>query len=310
MSHPSSGKNKIIIAGVLAFVVAIGVMTFLSYSSKQPVQDPSSVTAETNANDGITTVSDKWEWQGFSDEQRKPPVAKPKAPIDSDERVSAELHVGEIYEALQEVKLDEFENVVIDHDALTSLYEAMSYGKLYFDEETLADLDEVIKIGLPGKAGEQVAEVVINFYHYLEAQKNFDQEYGELQSINEYQNKYKELVALRESYLGPEVASKLFVQEDANAMYMLESFEVEESTDLTAEEKQQKTKALADKYFTTKPDIVNWDSRYATFTRDKQAILNAGLTQEEQEAQVNALMQQHFNASELRQIESLQLNKL
>ena len=53
----------------------------------------------------------------------------------------------------------------------------------------------------------------------------------------------------------------------------------------------------------------NWKSRYSQFQSEKQQIVNAGLSDAEKAAQLQALVQQHFSSEEQSLIGDLQLGE-
>ncbi|RBP50682.1 lipase secretion chaperone [Arenicella xantha] len=161
-----------------------------------------------------------------------------------------------VYDALQAVKLDDNGDVVLDHDALLSLDEALEriYNRL--DQASATELQELIKSALPGKAGEQTAELVDDYRQFLRAKEEFSQMYentanahGEptLQSLTSDQQLYSELQALREVYLGSETTKQLFQVSDANAEYMFESLKLGVDPSLSSEQIAARQQELQDR---------------------------------------------------------------
>ncbi|GAB1267679.1 hypothetical protein NBRC116493_09320 [Aurantivibrio infirmus] len=147
-----------------------------------------------------------------------------------------------IYESLQDVRLDENKNVVIDHDTLTALNEALDENVLALDQRGLDKLQELIKIGLPGKPGEQTARIVGDYFNYLNAKKEFNKIYpankDSPNKLQDYRAQYQELLALRNLYLGEDVAQRLFEQEDIDAEYMFATMNHSSSSSVPNEAKE------------------------------------------------------------------------
>jgi len=263
------------------------------------------------------SIATAWQWKNFTNNS---------VPAGQDEPLGVETKGGEleleskhasgpfdveyIYNALQSVKLDENGDVVIDHDAMKALDETLAYDGLKLDSQALSDLQDLIKLGLPGKAGEQTAQVVGDYYQLLGAQKEFLSLYSETGNLDDYRTQYEELSALRELYLGSEVAAKLFEVSNADARYMYESMTLEANTSLTDNEKKKMLAEITERHTNERVTVANWVARYKVFLADKQLVLNAALTDADKRIQVTALMQQHFNSAELEEVSYLKLDEI
>lgn len=240
------------------------------------------------------TIATEWQWNEFREDDEPPTDTKSPS-----SQSTALFDVSVIYEALQEVRVDESGNVVVDDTALKALDEALDYGDLELTATDLDELRNLIRLGLPGDAGEQTAKIVGDYYQLLEAKKEFDAVYEAPGNERNYEAEYEELVALRELYLGSEVATKLFAETDKDARYMLESMRLAADTSLSPEERTEQQRALAASHHQTASDIPNWERRSAAFEEQKQHILNAGLTEEEEQQQIDQLLRQHFSEDEI-----------
>jgi lipase chaperone LimK len=222
-----------------------------------------------------------------------------------------------VYNALQKVRLDSQGNVIIDHEALIALNATLDDGSLQLDEQALRELQMIIRQGLPGNAGDDVAKIVANYYHYLEASKEFNAIYetGSSNSpaientTDEHKENYRELTALRELYLGSDTSTKLFSTSDANANYMFDMLEIEQATDLSDEEKQQKRLEIVNQHAEETIDISNWNERHNVFLVAKQNILQASISDQQKQTQLTELMHQHFSHEEIAHVRHMNIDK-
>lgn len=201
-----------------------------SQSDQEPQQNPPS------------TIAAEWQWQALNDESNN---------LRSDTSPSLPFTPQSVHDALQAVKVDVDGNVVLDHEALISLDEALERIYKQLDSESLVGLQDIIKSALPGKVGEQTAELVGDYHGYLAAKEDFSQMYeGEgyaepsLTSLAGDQALYAELQELRALHLGKDASGSLFKVSDANAEFMFESMKLELDTSLTPEQKAQRLEQI------------------------------------------------------------------
>jgi lipase chaperone LimK len=222
-----------------------------------------------------------------------------------------------VFNALHRVRLDYQGNVILDHEALIALNATLDDSRLQLDQQALNELQIIIRQGLPGSAGEVVANIVANYYNYLEASKEFNAIYetdsSNIQAIDntadEHEENYRELIVLRELYLGSEIAAKLFSTTNANANYMFDTYRVEHNMDLSDDEKQQLFTEILNRHTEQTINVSNWQERYSTFQSAKQVITVSSISDEEKEIQLTELMNQHFNPEELSHVRHFELNK-
>jgi lipase chaperone LimK len=279
----------------------------------QTSDDYSTNTLATKIENNEKTVATEWQWE----EPTNTPIKKPAAAFTEES----------VYSALKSVRLDKQNNVIIDHEALIALNAALDDSRLQLDEQALSELQMIIKQGLPGTAGDDVADIVTNYYNYLKASKEFNAIYEPDLSISdssnsdssnsetsetrieEFKENYRELMSLRELYLGSDTANKLFSTSDANANYMFDMLKIEQNTDLSDEEKEIKRKQIIETHAEQTVDVSNWNQRHRDFLTAKQTILNASISEQQKQAQLTELMHQRFNPDELAKISQLQLDQ-
>ena len=309
MTQSTASKRISIILGIVVLAVLL-VIAFANFLKPSPEPGSASVATEPsssaqNNTEKAGTVAAIWQWQTLADtaEEREQPNNMNTIPFSADA----------LYEALQNVRIDDNGDVVLDNEALEALNRTLQYGEVELNSQNLADLQELIKVGVPGKAGEQTAEIVVDYYRYLEAEDEFNALYEQQGSPadagNEaYAQQYEELKALRALYLGQDVAAELFATADASARYMFEAQQLEADPTLSADDKAERLKTLNDRLIDATVPVDNWRQRYSDFLLEKQRIMDAGLADQEKKVQIERLMQQHFNPDELAKVRYLQLD--
>ena len=153
--------------------------------------------------------------------------------------------VVRIYNILQTIHLDDFGNVVPDHTAKKALDKGFDDLGPNLSAASMAELQELIRIGLPGAAGEEAALVMKQYYQFRLAEQEFNQQTNGQELVID---RYEELTQLRRDFLGDEIASQLFAVEDAQARHMLDIFALHQNDDLTEEEKLSQQEVLQDEF--------------------------------------------------------------
>lgn len=238
-------KKTVLISG-LAAAAAMGGLAYWVLSGEKAA-DESLTPAPTSSVDfqvqNANTIANNWRWESFSDTQRAPSAGNTseggqprpsKVPYD----------VVEVYKVLQSIKLDENGRVVPDQTAMQALERGFHDLGPNLSTEAMAGLQDVIRSGLPGPAGEEAARILENYYRYRHAEMEFNEQRDIQKSAMEH---HKELMQLRRSYLGSDIADQLFAVEDAQARHMLAAIAIDQNANLTAEEKQAQQAALQEK---------------------------------------------------------------
>mgnify|MGYP006083985503 CR=1 FL=1 len=309
MSTSLLPKSNFVSVALLLVVIASLYLVFFSEDTEKSrtslltINGTNKYASEIEVGSNDKTIATAWQWE----ESASTPEEK-NLPLFSEESV---------YSALQRVRLDSQNNVIVDHEALIALNATLDDSRLQLDEQALSELQLIIKQGLPGNAGDDVAKIVTDYYHYLTASKEFNAIYEADYStaevientIEDHEANYRELIALRELYLGNDTANKLFSTSDANAAYMFDMLKIEQANNLSNEEKQQQSAEIVERHNQQTIPISNWNQRHADFLASKQNILSASIDDEEKQMQLTELMHQHFNSEELAHISHLQLDK-
>lgn len=305
---PSLNKKMPIIIIVLILVMAaiIYAMTRTTSSSKTNEQNAQS----SNPANTKPTIATEWQWQEADSSQIE---------IATDSGTLLPFTAESVYNALQAVKLDADGNIILDHDALISLDETLERIHNRLDSESLSILQDLIKKALPGKAGEQTAQIVGDYYNFLEAKEEFSQldealtdtnREETLESAENDEALYAELQSLREVHMGNEATNTLFRISDANAKYMFDSMKLERDSSLTPAEKENRRKEFEAQHLEQSINIFDWPARYRAFMNTKQDIVAASIDDDEKRKQLRELLRQHFDSEEIKRIEYLRLDEI
>jgi len=271
------------------------------------------------------TIASAWQWDKFSSANLSIPeehALSKDLSINGNEENSVagdrQFDLKFIYQSLEAVRLDDEGDILLDAQALASLDQVLKMGNLKLSQEELTSLQEIIRTGLPGSAGEQTATLVENYYQYLGAEQEFNTLYeSNLNSQSEAENSHQqlakaeiqfdELLALRQVYLGDNAAGKLFSVADANARYMFDSQKLALDLGLSESQRKQKQAEIIEQHTASTIGISNWQERYVEFLQSKKRIVTASLSDEEKQQQISNLLTQSFSSAELEKVSYLQL---
>ncbi len=234
-------KKSVLISG-LAMAAVIGGWVYWFSPQDETAKPKSSATVHEQSTD---TIAYQWQWRNFT----KP---NPSLDADADDRTGEMPYDAvEVYKVLQGIRLDENGRVVPDQTAMQALEKGYSELGPDLSPQQMTELKELIRVGLPGPAGDEAAQILENYYRFRAAEAQFNQSrtaaaaYG-AQTQNQLPtvDRYEELVELRRSYLGKEIADSLFAVEDTQARHMFAAIAIQQNTSLTPEEKQAQQTAL------------------------------------------------------------------
>lgn len=306
MSNKSSKSFLVFV--LIAVVVLVAVFMLKPTSNKLTSESNVDLSDKETVNNKESTIGSEWQW--FKKEsQISSNLANNNLPFTAES----------VYRALQAVKLDEDGNVILDHDALLSLDEALERIHNKMDSESLNTLQQLIKKALPGKAGMQTAKLVTDYHQYLQAKQEFSQineamadSNNELtaESVEANVALYAELQELREVHIGTRATKKLFRISDANAQYMFDSMKLETNNDLTSEEIKQRRMEIKEKHISLSINVSGWPTRYQELKQQRQLIINSNVGEQQKRKKLKALIQQSFDDDELKRIEHLGLDRI
>lgn len=298
--------STLIIVIVAAFVAVIGSMLWLNKNnavqgdsaapSKAPVQliEPEK-----------DTVGAQWNWDNMKKHEKEKTTTSDVVKEDTggsegDFPYTAE----EIYNALQQIRMDEQGNIVIDHILLWSLNDAITTS---LTPQNIADLKELIQLGLPGAAGEQTAELVGKFYDFINARKEYEDmlQTQKEPDMDAHAKQQQEVLTMREMYLGAETSHKLFAKSDADTAYMVGAMSLHSNNELNEDQKKEAIKAINEKYIEQSMSAMYLNDKYALYLQRKTEIQAQGGDEESIEQALNDAKQEIFSRRELTEIAHL-----
>ncbi len=163
-----------------------------------------------------------------------------------------------VFDALSKITVDNNGDVNVDHNTKELLEASFTQITLDLSQHEIEELQDLIRLGVPGKAGEQAAKVFADYYGYRVAETNF-MDASSSYDIDNVVTNFEQIVAIRRAELGYDVAEKLFGLEEINTKYMIDSMKIESDNTLSREEKDAQQELLSGKY----------EERKASY-RDKQ----------------------------------------
>jgi len=305
-------------------IVGVGVLglVFVLNMNGEPDASAPDVALEVHKASGYSerkTIATEWDWTQFQGELSPRPNVMNDKVTALPETTDKQFDLKFIYRSLQEVRIDNNGDVIVDHEALLALNNVLAFSDLTLDSEQLLALQAIIKLGLPGPAGEQTAEIVGNYYQFIGAEAEFNNLYkvtnsttgsAERPSLSVAEAQYGELQALREVYLGEEVGRKLFTMTNASAQYMFDIQRLNANTSIGDEEKERMRKDIMARHESITIGVENWSERYDSFLDEKQQLRDAALSIDDKQSQLNTLLQAHFSETELEKVSHLALGML
>jgi len=236
-------KKSVLISGLAAAAAIGGFVYWVLPREETATSNPGAVIQEQRPD----TVAYKWQWENFTN-------TKPASNPDADRTGEMPYDAVEVYKVLQGIRLDENGRLVPDQAAMQALERGYREMGPNLKPQDMAELQELIRVGLPGPAGQEAAQILENYYRFRAAEAEFNQlRTAEAGSTGQAPNqlptvdRYEELVQLRRSYLGKETADSLFAVEDAQARHMFAAIAIQQNAKLTAEEKQAQQAALQER---------------------------------------------------------------
>ena len=242
-------KTSVLISSLLVAAVVGGLAYWVSGPLSRtpvvtvPIPPPNVDIHDKNA------IANHWRWENFTD------IATPSTDGESDndnaqvsKTAASEVpyDVVKIYNVLQTMQLDDYGLVIPNQIAKEALDKGYDDIRSNLNAKTMAEIKELIQIGLPGEAGEEAARVLEQYYEFRLAEEEFNRQV-QLEDQVPVIDRYEELVQLRRDFLGDEIADQLFAVEDTQARHMMAAFEIHQNEELSDEEKQIQQAALQQK---------------------------------------------------------------
>jgi lipase chaperone LimK len=246
-------KKSVLISCLAATAIVGGLVYWVLPQGETPAPKPDAAIQDQDTG----TIAYKWQWKNFTDTEPAPNTDAENSEVNKP-RPTGEMPYDAVavYRVLQGIRLDENGRVVPDQAAMQALEKGYSELGPNLSPQDMSELQELIRVGLPGPAGEEAAQILENYYRFRAAEVEFNgQMENRLRMAQAGSNaqmadqlptgdRYEELVELRRNYLGKEVADSLFAVEDAQARHMFEAIDIQQNANLTAAEKQAQQAAL------------------------------------------------------------------
>jgi lipase chaperone LimK len=317
----------------LALLLLIGgfaLAAWLISSTNSPQQPPAA--AVVDAREQRRTIAQSWQWQ---------PTTRTPAEPRSKPAAIGRISPAAVVQALGRVQFDADGKVVIDRNARDVLEDSLQ-ALPNLTEEELDALGRTLRAGLPGPQGERAARIVADYYRYRAALQEFEGTAQTAATAENERTRLNEIAKLRDEYLGPVVARQFFAEDQALQRYVLESrtagadgaalqrdlqdglFYLDSRTSPQARELGRQMAALrsqgaseehaqyvqlqqlglytADALPRPPDQQADWQQRSDQFKRERQAVLTAGLTEEDKKTQIEQLLRQYFKPEELEAI--------
>lgn len=149
-----------------------------------------------------------------------------------------------IFNALSKVIVDDNGDVVVNHQTKDLLEAAFTQMEFDLSRSELEELQDLIRLGIAGKAGEQAAKIVSDYYDYRVAETSFMlTTYGG--DLEDTKTNFEQILAIRRAELGYDVAERLYGLQEMHSRYMIESIQIQSNDTLSPEEKAEKQKLLS-----------------------------------------------------------------
>lgn len=215
MRSPES-RPKSRVGIVLAFVAAAVLPAGWHVWSAIHGESAAPTTKHTSAR---RTIADGWRWHA--------PAAQSAAKLAAAVRATGRIDPDGVAQALGKVELDENGDVVVGPKARTALEESFKTVPLDLTPEELQALQDMIRAGLSGPAGEQTASIVGNYYRYRKALQTLEAKPTAPAGSDTDRARVERLAALRREHLGPVVSTKFYAQDEALQRFLLERQQAE-----------------------------------------------------------------------------------
>lgn len=243
MSRNQGWLWMLLVAVTILALLAAGVFMPLPNSHGEPAPAGSHSVAVDGRGDGPgpqdrkTAVEQKAAASGEEKNHRAP------APVESHLPVTA-VPAEKVAEALSRLNRDEAGKIVVDDVARDTLDAAFLRSPEPMSSQRFSELQSQVLAALPGEAGQQAANVAERYYHYSNVYRDLEDSFRYLGSVNEIERGNRQLQKIRRTYLGEELASALFAEEEQMMQQTLENMRTLSDDSLSQEEKEKRQEQL------------------------------------------------------------------
>lgn len=240
------------ILGVVAIAIWAGGKALIPESDPpgvEPTQDPQPVTSETPQIGEAPGDEPLFSGTMLAAKEEEP---EPPAEEEQQEQTDLPFKLEQVADALSRVDLDEDGNIVLNETAQTVLEQTFLDARITMNEQQLEELKVMIEAGLEGRAGVQAVQIAEKFYRYSNAFREISDTLAVRGDPQSLRNDYEQIVRLRRTHLGPELADQLYQREEQMARYTLDAMAIQTDPDLTPEQRTERQRELASRY----PDVM------------------------------------------------------
>ena len=227
--------------GLTLLGVLFITLVFLHRSPKSDILIKEIQTQVINTTDTNNNIAKAWDWDNFPEEDIRSSLDNLQN--NSRNKTPYAIDVIALYDTLGQVTLDNNGNIVIDDKVREALERAFFSPQRRMDSDDLEKIQDLIRIELPGIAGEQTAQIVADYQRYQKAKHHLNATAAVTDTTSAlYQ--FEQIVALREAHLGVELSQQLYGQEHANTKFLLDSMQIQADSSLSDNEKKYRQSQL------------------------------------------------------------------
>lgn len=154
----------------------------------------------------------------------------------------------EIEQTLSQIRQSESGELILNEKTLAILRDAVSKFPNRIDNESLQRIKFLTSKSFSKKAGQQLADVLLNFYAYTKATEQGQELVSTVRPVADpvgrKERLFEESLLRQRQFMGPEVSKRLFGRKNALNQYLYARKRINEDTTLSHLQKQQKLSKL------------------------------------------------------------------
>lgn len=231
---------KIITLLVVFLLTILCLYTLTNYNSKPTSKQVLSKAKTTLTEPSLTVKSiKKLISNNLPDHTKKYKLPTPK----NLQETRFGFDISYIFDALQAINIDANNSILIDHTTKNLLESAFLHVPYDLSDVEISELEELIRLALPGTPGKQASDIVINYYHYRIAESDFLSS-SYVNSPKDALQQLHQLESIRNTQLGYETAKKLYGLDHEKNKFTIQSMIIQSNNDLSIQEKNEKQNNL------------------------------------------------------------------
>ncbi|MBC7983351.1 MAG: hypothetical protein H7Y02_05780 [Candidatus Obscuribacterales bacterium] len=171
-----------------------------------------------------------------------------RSPIAIATGVQMQVGFDEIEDALSKVSIHESGQLSLDARTESALAGATIELPPDLSKQTLDRIEFLIRKGLPGTAGEDLATSFGAYYRYMRVARELSAAGPALPDLDSEIKAFEKISALRVQHFGPPIAHQLFGEQHALAQYTFALRRLEDDSTLSAQQKELRQRQLQEQY--------------------------------------------------------------